>query len=348
MSYGKKRRNGKSGENKNMVSQSKFWDQRNVFVTGASGFLGSYLVEKLVNLGANVIAIIRDNTPYARLYYENINDNIVTVRGDIRNYFLLERILNEYEIDVVFHLAAQTIVPIANKLPISTFESNIKGTWNLLEATRNSSNVKRIIVASTDKAYGEKAKLPYFETDPLNAKHPYDLSKAVVDMMCQGYADTYKLPVGITRCGNLYGGGDLNFNRIIPQTIRHILFGENPIIRSDGTYLRDYFYVGDAADSYIIFAENLLEKNLVGEAFNFGTEKPISVIDLVNKLISLSGKKYLNAVIENKIKGEIKNQYLSCKKAHDLLQWKPMHTLDEGLELTYHWYEEWFKNKKNG
>jgi CDP-glucose 4,6-dehydratase len=330
-----------------MSTKNNFWTERNVLVTGASGFLGSYLAEKLVKSGSNVVAIIRDNVPKSKLYEENIFNNITAVRGDVRDYFLVERVLNEYEIEIVFHLAAQTIVQVANRSPISTFETNIKGTWNLLEATRNSETVKRIMVASTDKAYGEKKQLPYFETDMLNATHPYDLSKAAADMLCQGYAATYKLPVGITRCGNLYGGGDLNFNRVVPQTIRHLYFNENPIIRSDGTFLRDYFYIEDAVDAYIVFAENLLEKKLEGEAFNFGTEKPVSVIELVNKIIKIADKEKLKPIIKNSAKGEIKDQYLSCKKARDILQWKPKHTLDEGLEKTHKWYTKWFAEREN-
>jgi len=325
-----------------MSTKNNFWTERNVFVTGASGFLGSYLTEKLVKSGANVVAIIRDSVPKSKLYEENIYNNIVTVRGDVSDYFLMQRVLNEYEIEIVFHLAAQTIVQIANRSPIGTFESNIKGTWNLLEASRNSETVKRIMVASTDKAYGDKKMLPYFETDTLNATHPYDLSKAVADMLCQGYASTYKLPVGITRCGNLYGGGDLNFNRVVPQTLRHLYFNENPIIRSDGTFLRDYFYVEDAVDAYLVFAQNLLEKNLQGQAFNFGTEKPVRVIDLVNKIIKISGKEKIKPIIQNYAKGEIKDQYLSCEKARDILQWKPKHTLQQGLEKSYNWYNNWF------
>jgi CDP-glucose 4,6-dehydratase len=341
MRYGKKKRNGKYGKGTKMSTKKNFWAERNVLVTGASGFLGSYLSEKLVQSNVNVIALVRDNVPKSRLYDQNIYDQITAVRGDVRDYFLLERILNEYEIEVIFHLAAQTIVQIANRSPISTFETNMQGTWNLLEAARKSETVKRIMIV-----YGEKKQLPYFETDTLNATHPYDLSKAATDMLSQGYFSTYKLPIGITRCGNLYGGGDLNFNRVVPQTIRHLYFNENPIIRSDGTFLRDYFYVEDAVDAYLVFAENLLEKNLEGEAFNFGTEKPISVIDLVNKIIKICGKKNLKPVIENCAKGEIKDQYLSCKKARDILNWKPKHTLNEGLEKTCTWYNNWFARMK--
>ncbi len=328
-----------------MTNANNFWIQKNVLITGASGFLGSYLTEKLSNLGANIVAIVRDQIPKSRLFYEHINQSISIVNGDINEYSLIERTINEYETEIVFHLAAQTIVQIANRSPLSTFESNIKGSWNIFEACRNSETVERLLVASSDKAYGQKKKLPYFETDTLDAKHPYDISKAITDMLAQGYHHTYGLPVGITRCGNLYGGGDLNFNRVVPQTIRSTLFNQNPEIRSDGTFLRDYFYVEDAADSYIILAENLIEKGLQGNVFNFGTGNPISVLDIVNKIISISGNSSLKPIIKNTAKGEIKDQYLSCEKAAKTFNWKPAHSLEEGLKKSFKWYKKWFETK---
>ena len=318
------------------------WKFSNVLVTGGSGFLGSYIIEKLINKSANVVAIVRDFKPRSRLFYENINSKINIVQGDITDYHLVERVLNEYEIDTVFHIAAQTIVQIANRNPLSTFNSNIKGTWNILEACRRSELIERVVVASSDKAYGEKAKLPYDEEDLLDAKHPYDLSKAFTDLLSQSYHHTYNLPIGITRCGNLYGGGDLNFNRLIPQTSKYLIYNKNPILRSDGTFLRDYFYVEDAADSYVLLAEKLIDKNLQGEAFNFGTETPRTVLEIVNELIDISGKRGIKPIIQNTAKGEIKKQYLSCKKAKKILSWKPKHNLRQGLEKTYRWYEKWF------
>lgn len=325
-----------------MATNDNFWALKNILITGGSGFLGSYIIEKLVPKEANIIAIVRDHLPKSRLFYKDLNEKITIVNGDISDYRLVERTLNEYEIGVVFHLAAQTIVQIANRAPISTFESNIKGSWNIFEASRNIETVERIIVASSDKAYGEKKNLPYNELDSLNAKHPYDLSKAITDLLAQGYYSTYGLPVGITRCGNLYGGGDLNFNRIVPQTIRSILYNQNPEIRSDGTFLRDYFYVEDAADSYIILAENLLEKKLEGQAFNFGTGKPVSVLELVEKILAISGNKTLKPIIKNTAKGEIKDQYLDCSKAFKTFDWKPAHTLEMGLRKSFEWYKSWF------
>ena len=325
-----------------MATNDNFWALKNILITGGSGFLGSYIIEKLVPKEANIIAIVRDHLPKSRLFYKDLNEKITIVNGDISDYRLVERTLNEYEIGVVFHLAAQTIVQIANRAPISTFESNIKGSWNIFEASRNIETVERIIVASSDKAYGEKKNLPYNELDSLNAKHPYDLSKAITDLLAQGYYSTYGLPVGITRCGNLYGGGDLNFNRIVPQTIRSILYNQNPEIRSDGTFLRDYFYVEDAADSYIILAENLLEKKLEGQAFNFGTGKPVSVLELVEKILAISGNKTLKPIIKNTAKGEIKDQYLDCSKAFKTFDWKPAHTVEMGLRKSFEWYKSWF------
>lgn len=318
------------------------WEFSNVFVTGGSGFLGSYLLEQLADRGANVVALVRDQVPRSRLFYEQIDRRVTLVKGDLRDFALLERVLNEYEIDTVFHLAAQTIVQIAHRNPLSTFDSNIRGSWNLFEACRRSELIERVLVASSDKAYGEKEELPYFEDDSLDARHPYDMSKAFTDLMAQSYFHTYGLPVGITRCGNLYGGGDLNFNRIVPQTIKSLLFDKPPVLRSDGTFLRDYFYVEDAAESYIVLAEQLLEKNLQGEAFNFGTETPTTVLEVVNKLIEISGKTHLSPVIQNTAKGEIKAQWLGCKKAREVLEWKPRHSLEEGLKKSYQWYGRWF------
>lgn len=244
----------------NMVD--KFWNNKNVFVTGGTGFLGSYLVKKLVNSGANVTVLVRDSIPKSNMYIGEEYKSISVVSGKLEDYDIFERILGEYEIDTIFHLAAQAIVGVANKNPLGTFSSNIQGTWNVLEAARRSPLVKQIIVASSDKAYGDQEKLPYDENMPLQGKHPYDVSKSCTDLIAQTYYETYKLPVCITRCGNLYGGGDLNFNRIIPQTIQLVLNGEAPVIRSDGSFIRDYFYVEDAVDAYIALAEKVQEYNL--------------------------------------------------------------------------------------
>jgi CDP-glucose 4,6-dehydratase len=265
------------------------------------------------------------------------------VRGQIEDYFLLERVLNEYEIDTVFHLAAQTIVDIANLNPLSTFEANIKGTWNLLEACRrNQQRVKRVVVASSDKAYGTQEKLPYTEDSPLQGAHPYDVSKTCADLIAHTFFNTYQLPVGITRCGNFYGGGDLNFNRIVPGTIRSVLHDQPLIIRSDGTPKRDYIYVKDAVHAYVTLAENIECLNLSGEAFNFSGGNLLSVLDITNKILELMGKKDYPVKILNQSKGEIKDQYLSIEKAKKILNWSPIYSLEDGLRETIEWYRSFF------
>lgn len=324
---------------------NKFWKNRNVFVTGCTGLLGSWLTKALVERGANVTGLIRDLVPKSNLNWSGFNDKINIVRGEVEDYFLLERTINEYEIDTVFHLAAQTIVTIANRNPISTFESNIKGTWNILEACRMAPLVKRIIVASSDKAYGDQEKLPYDENTPLEGRHPYDVSKSCADLLCRAYFETYKLPVCVTRCGNFYGGGDLNFNRIVPGTIRSVLNNERPIIRSDGTLVRDYFYIEDAVEAYILLAERIEELKIQGEAFNFSNELQITVLELVNKIIKIMGCN-LKPKILNEATNEIKHQYLSAKKAREILNWKPKYTLKEGLQRTVKWYKEFFTEKR--
>lgn len=320
----------------------EFWKDRNVLVTGCTGLLGSWLTKSLAEKEANIVGLIRDIVPRSNLNWSGFNNKIITVRGEIEDYFLLERTINEYEIDTVFHLAAQTIVTIANRNPISTFKVNIEGTWNLLEACRRAPLVKRIIVASSDKAYGDQEKLPYDEKTPLEGRHPYDVSKSCADLICRSYYETYELPVCVTRCGNFYGGGDLNFNRIVPGTIRSIHNNEMPIIRSDGTYLRDYFYIKDGAESYMLLAEKMENKNIHGEAFNFSTEHPISVLEIVNKIIGLM-ESNLEPKILNNATNEIRDQYLSAQKAKSLLSWHPLYSLDEGLEETIEWYQMFFK-----
>lgn len=316
------------------------WRNRNVFITGCTGFLGPWLTKALVERGADVVGLVRDNVPKANFSQLRLEERICTVRGEVENYFLLERTLNEYEIDTVFHLAAQTIVTIANRNPVSTFDTNIKGTWNLLEACRRSPTVKRIIVASSDKAYGEQETLPYTEAAPLKGLHPYDVSKSGADLLAGAYYHTYQLPVCITRCGNFYGGGDLNFSRIVPGTIRSVIFNEHPVIRSDGTPIRDYIYILDAAEAYILLAEKMEELAIQGEAFNFSSELQITVLDLTNRILKLMGREDLEPVILNEAKSEIKHQYLSAEKARKALGWHSKYTLDKSLQETINWYRE--------
>jgi len=318
-----------------------FWLDRPVLVTGGTGLLGSWLTEELVRRKAAAVGIVRDSVPRSNLVRSGSLDRINVVHGDIADPELVLRTVNEYEVDTVFHLAAQTIVSIANRSPISTFEANIKGTWNVLEACRLSSTVKRVVVASSDKAYGAADKLPYDEETPLRGKHPYDVSKSCADLLVGAYVTTYGLPATVTRCGNLFGGGDLNFNRIIPGTIRSVLRGEKPIIRSDGTYVRDYFYVKDAVAAYLMLAERLEEEGVRGEAFNFSTEQRFTVLEITRAVIDAM-KSDLEPVVKNEVKGEILEQSLSAAKARKVLGWKPLFSIEKGLEETIAWYREYF------
>lgn len=323
-----------------VTNGAAFWQDRPVLVTGATGLVGGWLVRRLAALGAEVVCLVRDWVPQSELVRAGLLEQVKVVRGDVRDQGLLERALGEYEIDTVFHLAAQTIVGIANRNPISTFESNIAGTWALLEACRRSPTVKQIVLASSDKAYGDHANLPYSEDTPLRGRHPYDVSKSCADLISQSYAVTYGLPVAITRCGNFYGGGDLNWNRIVPGTIRSVLRGQRPVIRSDGSYIRDYFYVEDGAAAYILLAEKLAaDPALRGQAFNFSNEIQVTVLALVRRILAL-----MNSDLEPEIRGEASNeilhQYLSAERARRDLSWQPLFTLDEGLRATIAWYRD--------
>jgi CDP-glucose 4,6-dehydratase len=321
---------------------STFWRDRPTLVTGGTGLLGPWLVKRLLEAEADVVCLVRDWVPDCELVRAKWIEKVKVVRGDLRDQALLERTIGEYEVDTVFHLAAQTIVGIANNNPISTFETNIAGTWALLEACRRSPSIGRILVASSDKAYGDQEKLPYSEDTPLEGRHPYDVSKSCADLISKAYSVTFDLPVVVTRCGNFYGGGDLNWNRIVPGTIRSALRGERPIIRSDGTFLRDYVYVEDGAAAYMLSAEKMAENpKLNGEAFNFSNENPVSVLDLVRQILALMNSN-LEPVIQDRAKHEIRHQYLSATKARRELGWKPLFGLDEGLRCTIEWYNRFF------
>ena len=326
--------------------KTEFWQDRPVFVTGGSGLLGGWLVKRLVEGGADVVCLLRDWVPQSELVQTGLFDKVKVVRGDVCDQALLERVLGEYEVQTVFHLAAQTIVTIANRNPISTFESNIQGTWSLLEACRRSPKVAQIITASSDKAYGDQTKLPYDEETPLQGQHPYDVSKSCADLIAHSYAVSFDSPVVVTRCGNFYGGGDLNWNRIVPGTIRSVLRGQSPVIRSDGSFVRDYFYVEDGAAAYTLLAEKLAENPaLKGEAFNFSNEIQVSVIDLVNKILQQMGSD-LKAQVLNEASNEIRHQYLSAEKARKMLGWTPQFTLEEGLKRTLAWYQSYLSENK--
>lgn len=325
---------------------SSFWQDRPVLVTGATGLVGGWLVKRLIAAGADVVCLIRDWVPQCELSRSGDLDRVKVVRGDVCDRNLLERALGEHEIDTVIHLAAQTIVGIANRNPVGTFESNIKGTWELLEACRRSPLVKQIVVASSDKAYGDQNVLPYDENTPLQGQHPYDVSKSCADLISYTYAKSYELPVVITRCGNFYGGGDLNWNRILPGTIRSVLRGQRPVIRSDGSFIRDYFYVEDGAAAYMLLAEELAAKpELRGEAFNFSNEIQVTVLDLTTRILKIMNSD-LEPDIRNEATNEIKHQYLSAEKARKMLNWSPLFTLDKALATTVDWYKD-FLDKSN-
>lgn len=320
-----------------------FWRDRPTFVTGATGLVGAWLTRRLIEAGAQVVCLIRDWVPQSELVRSGVIEQVTVVRGDVQDQALLERTFGEYEIATVIHLAAQTIVTIANRNPISTFESNVRGTWALLEACRRSPTVKQVVLASSDKAYGEHETLPYTEDAPLKGSHPYDVSKSCADLIAQSYATTYGLPVAITRCGNFYGGGDLNWNRIVPGTIRSVLRGQRPVVRSDGQFIRDYFYVEDGAAVYMLLAEQLAANDsLRGEAFNFSNEIQVTVLELVKRVLTLLDSD-LEPDVLNEASNEIHHQYLSAAKARRLLDWQPLFTLDNGLKQTIDWYKDFLR-----
>lgn len=301
--------------------------------------LGSWLTDELLRRGATVVALVRDWVPDSEAVTAGTLNRCRLVRGELEDYMLLLRALNEYEIDSIFHLGAQTIVGTANRSALSTFESNIRGTWTLLEAAREcGARIERVIVASSDKAYGMYERLPYTEDTPLIGRFPYDVSKSCADLISQSYFHAFRLPVCVTRCGNLFGGGDLNFNRLIPGTIRSALRGESPIIRSDGSFIRDYFFVRDAVAAYLQLAEHVPGDGFTGEAFNFGTEMPMSVVEMANRILNVIGRPDLPLTVLSQASNEIPRQYLDCTKARERLGWHPAHALDDALRETVAWY----------
>lgn len=321
---------------------SDFWQDRNVFVTGCTGILGSWLTMELVEWGARVVGLIYDEDPRSWLWRSGYGERITRVHGTVADYELMERVLNEYEIDTCFHLAAQALVTVANRAPLSTFETNIKGTWCLLEAARRSPKLQRVVVASSDKAYGDRETLPYTEDAPLQGRYPYDVSKSCADLIALVYANTYDLAVGITRCGNIYGGGDLHWDRVVPGTIRSVLHGERPIVRSDGTFTRDYLYVQDIVSAYLLLTEQLERPEVRGQAFNFGLDDPKTVLEVIQAILNVADRPDLEPVILGEAAHEIQHQYLDSSKARRLLGWEPKWSLDEGLRETLAWYRAFF------
>jgi CDP-glucose 4,6-dehydratase len=321
------------------VRTSSFWQGRRVFITGATGLIGSWLVKNLISTGAEVVALIRDADLQSELYRSRAIERVRVVQGSIENFKTLERAVNDFEIQTVFHLAAQTIVGTAHRSPYATFEANVRGTYNLLEVCRlNRHLVEQIIVASSDKAYGEQPTLPYTEEMRLSGRHPYEVSKSCADLIAQSYRHTYQLPLAIARCGNVYGGGDLNWSRIVPATVRSCLRGERPIIRSDGKFIREYIYVKDVASAYTLLAERFDNEHVPGEAFNFSTETPLSVMELVRVLQRVMDCEHLEPDVHDRARGEIRAQDLSAAKARDRLGWQPEYDLESGLLETIEWY----------
>jgi CDP-glucose 4,6-dehydratase len=325
------------------------WRGRRVYVTGATGIVGSWLVRRLLSQGAYVVTLVRDADPQSELVRSGDIRRVSVVNGALEDYATQLRVINEHEIDTVFHLGAQAIVTTAFRDPVATFEANVRGTWNVLDACRvHSTLVRRVVVASSDKAYGDSQVLPYTEDMPANGRHPYDVSKSCTDLLAMTYAHTYQVPVVIARCGNIYGGGDLNWSRIVPGTIRSLLLGERPVIRSDGRFIRDYLYVEDVVDAYCALAEVADDDSMPGEAFNFSPETQVPVIEIVRRIQQLMGRLDLEPVVLNQARAEIRDQYLDSAKARRRLGWRPRFSLDEGLRETVRWYEAFLGTVDSG
>ena len=319
------------------------WGKRRVFVTGATGIVGSSLVKRLLQEGAYVVALVRDWDPQSELVRSGDVLQASVVNGRLEDYATLERAINEHEIDTVFHLGAQPIVTTALRNPLPTFESNVRGTYNLLDACRvHKTLVKSVVIASSDKAYGDAPSLPYTEDMPVNGRHPYDVSKSCTDLISMSYAHTYEMPVTVARCGNIYGGGDLNWSRIVPGTIRSLWSGERPIIRSNGRFTRDYIYVDDVVTAYLRLGERAQDADVRGEAFNFSPETRIQVLEITRMIQRLMGRPDLEPLVLDQARAEILDQYLDSNKARRVLGWTPEFGLEDGLRRTIAWYDKYF------
>jgi len=318
-------------------------EKRNVLVTGCAGFLGAWLCEELLNEGANVVGIDKVFPPSSRIH--RLAGKVETQLIDIRNFDLVNELVRTKKIEFIYHLAAQALVGIAAKDPVGTFKDNIEGTWNVLEAARLSGgSVKGLMVASSDKAYGDQLELPYLESAPMEGKYPYDVSKSCTDLISRSYFHSFGLPLCIARCGNLYGGGDLHMSRIVPGTIYSIYKNEAPIIRSNGKFVRDYIYVQDAAEAYVTISKRLIsDRSIAGEVYNISNDAPVSVLEIVDKIQTIGGSK-IPPVIQNIASLEIEKQFLSSEKMHKVFDWHPRHTLDDGLQLAFNWYFQHFKD----
>jgi CDP-glucose 4,6-dehydratase len=318
-----------------------FWKDRSVLVTGATGLVGSTLVPRLLEAGAHVCALVRDWDPQSELIRRGVIQECRVVSGRLEEMPDVERALVEHDVETVFHLGAQTVVGTGYRSPYGTFESNVRGSYTLFEACRRHAGaVRRIVVASSDKAYGESAVLPYTEEMPPLGRYPYDVSKSCTDLLANCYAQTYELPIVVARCGNIYGGGDLNWSRLVPGTIRSVLAGQPPVIRSDGLYRRDYVYVADAAEAYLVMAEKIELPEIRGQAFNFGPDESLTVLQVAEAILRQAGRNDLKPVIENSARAEIRDQHLDSAKARRLLDWRPKWPFEKGLNETIAWYRE--------
>ena len=325
------------------MTASAFWKGKRVFVTGATGIVGSWVTKDLLEAGADVVALVYDTNPQSELYRAGLIKRLNVVNGCLEDFYTLERAITTYEADTVIHLGAQAVVGVALRAPLQTLQTNIRGTWNVLEACRvHSDLVKRVVVASSDKAYGAQEQLPYTEEMPLLGRQPYEVSKSCADTIAQAYFHSYRLPVVIARCGNIYGGGDLNWSRIVPGTIRSLYWGQSPLLRSDGNYVRDYVYVKDVSRAYLTLAEKMNSANVAGQCFNFSPETQVTVLEIVHKIRKTMKCEHIQPTVMNAANGEIRNQYLSSAKAQRVLGWKPAYSLEEGLEETVAWYQDFF------
>lgn len=324
-----------------------FWTQRKVLVTGATGIVGSWVVKELVARSAEVVALVLDVDPRSELYRSGVVNQVTVVNGRLEDFATLERAIVSNGVDTVIHLGAQAIVEVARIAPLTTLETNVRGTWNLLEICRQQRDlVQCVVIASSDKAYGEHAGLPYTEDMALRGKYPYEVSKSCADLIAQSYYATYGLPIAVARCGNIYGGGDLNWSRIVPGTIRSFHLGQRPVLRSDGRYIRDYVYVKDISRAYLMVAEKMGSARVAGESFNFSPETRVTVLEIVDKVGELMGCLHLKPNILNVAEGEIRNQYLSSGKAREILGWTPAYNLEQGLGETLEWYKRFFSEQK--
>jgi CDP-glucose 4,6-dehydratase len=316
------------------------WAGTRVLFTGAQGFIGSWVAERLLDEGAQVLVLDRPPAEPSRFVLRGLPERCTAVAADLLDPVSLRAAIEDHGVQAVFHLAAAAIVGSAASSPLSTYEVNVRGTWNLLEACRVASEPPaRVVVASTDKAYGIHEQLPYREDHALAPRYPYDASKACADIIARSYAHIFGLPVAVTRFGNVFGGGDFNFSRLIPGTIRALLAGERPEIRSSGLMERDFLYAEDAVTAYLAVAGSLDRPELSGRAWNASIGRPVSVLELVRRLIEISGLALEPDVHgDGTPHGEIERQWLDCSAIATELGWAPAWDLRRGLQATFEWY----------